>query len=506
MDIYDNFSNTITNYKFDFEGEFVKEKSGKSKTKLDKFIYGVVTGAYKNDEEAAKDLYNSTPQDKSYQMLKSRSKDRLVSHLLRIDVKKMYKFSKLYSYMLLTYKYATACQFMLNLGISNFGDVLLKQSLYLAKKYQMPAQVLATARLLRSRAGFKGTRKEIVSLDKTIDKYSAIYLAELEAESMRDNLNIDLKETFTPQKKEKVAVYWKRIKYLNEKYESYNLKVNKAKIGTRFYEANNNYRESIKVCDEFIAFIINTPLFYDIARHREYLMIKLEAYLLLKDFDEGKKNAEQGLALYKKNNVNILVTLEWYILLCIHSKDYKMAWELFDMGIVLPVFKGVPPERMEIWKLFEAYLCFAAPINGHKFKLYKYLNEISYFSKDKRGLNISITIVQIVLLLDEGNFDRLIDRADSFKIYFKRYVNRNINYRTFYFVKLLELLFRYNFNEIKIKAMGIKYYKKLGNKAGHYKGNTELVEIIPYEELWQLILKRLNESQGSFVIPVKKRK
>jgi len=496
MKNFKNFGKYITSHRIKLKVN--KDINNASDSKMDRMISGILSGNYANDEDAVLDLYKSKKITSSYRALKSRIKDRLLSHIFQVDLFKSSKLSK-YSYeFILTNKCLTAGQFMINFGISSEGETILKQGLTRAKKYQFSGMVVFASRLLRSRAGFKGTRKEVVYYDQLIDQHLEIYSAELESDAMRDRLNIDFRESFSPKKKEMILSYWERIKYLNERFDNNVLKINKARIGSKYFETIGDFRSVIAVCDEVENYLLKNRQFYDLARHREFSLVKLEACLFLKDYYLGEINANTCMKLFA-NNINSLIVFEYHFILCIHEQKYNKARDLFNEALSNPLFKSYPKERIEKWKLFEAYLGFIYPDPKRKFKLFKFLNEVTVYSKDKRGLNISIMIAQIILLLDDGNFDMLIEKADSFRIYFKRYVTKHINYRTFYFVKMVEIMFKHNFSYDKVKQSSEKFYARLSDKVGQYHGDIESLEVIPYEELWEQILNRLKKVQAENV-------
>jgi hypothetical protein len=499
MKNFKNYRNFITKHKIKSKIYDNEDSSRSCNTKMDLLLKGILSGNYDTDNEAATDLYKSDSRNKGYLMLKSRIKDRFISNIFQVDPLKRQKISKYHYYFILTHKYLTAGQLMITLALSQEGEKILKQGLRMAKIHQFSGLIVFAARLLQSRAGFQGTRKEVNYYSRLIEENLEIYAAELESDKMRDDLNIDFRQSFSLQNKAKLLKYWKRINFLNERFNNHVLKINKARIGAKYFETIGDFRALINVCDDAEKYMLTQSQFYELPRHREFSISKLEASLLLKDYELGRKNAEVAMSLFA-NNINALIVFEYFVLLCIHSKNYIKAWELFDSALANPLFDSYPMERKEKWKLFEAYLGFIAPQPKRKFKLFKFLNEVTVYSKDKRGLNVSIMIAQIILLLDEGNFDMLINKADSFKIYFRRYVTRHINYRTFYMVKMLEVMFRYNFDYKKVKDISDKFYIRLSDKKGHYKGNIESLEIIPYEELWKQILERLKKFGDYFSV------
>ncbi len=502
MKNFKNYSRYITKNRIKLSINTDELKQQFEATKEDRLLEGILSGKYANDEEAARDLYQTTPADKAFKMLKSRIKDRLISHFFQVDIKKTVSSS--YSQKLtLTHKQLTAGQLLLNAGLSKEGREILKHGLSIAQYCQASGLIIFAARLLRSQAGFVGTRREVEKYNRLIETNLPIYAAELESDSMRDNLNIDFRETFSPQHHEKITRFWNRILELNDLFDNLVLKINKARIGSKYYETMGDFRGIIRVCDEAENYLLTHPKYYEKVRHRELASTKIEACLLLKDYKLGRENAEVCMSLHNTTSINAVIVLEYYVLLCMHDRDYVKAWELFDFALTMPAFKNYEQERLEKWKLFEAYLGFAMPRSDRKFKLFKFLNEVTVYSKDKRGLNVSIMIAQIILLLEDARFDLLLDKAESFKIYFKRYVTRHINYRTFYFVKMLETMFRYNFHYEKTKEVSAKFFNRLGDKEGHYHGDVESLEVIPYEELWNQIMKRLERHRDTFTDPGK---
>jgi len=478
----------------------IKLYGSNPRNKIDRLVNGIYSGRYVNDEDAAWDLYKSKPTNKSYLMLKSRIKEQLIGSVFNLDFKKLSFHYHLK--FVLAGKYLLAGQFMMNVGLSDEGGELVKEGLSLAVAGQFTGLIVFGTRLLCSRTSFFGTREEYKKYLNLLKSNLKIYEAELEADDMNNDLKLDYRKTRAPLNRKKTGKYWKRISYLNKKYDNHFLKMMYAFIGTSYYECIGDYRGIIRISDEAEKYLLDNPKFYDKARHRILSINKMEACIWLKDYDLGLKTAEACMRIFVKSNLNSLIALERYVMLCMHSKNYEKAWKLYNETIKLEMFNSYPLERHEIWRIFEAYLCFIKPKPTSKFKLNKFLNEVPVYSKDKRGVNISIIIAQIILLIDAGDFETLLDKTDAFKAYFRRYVNKSINYRTYYFVKMLLVMFDSNFNFNKTAEESRPYFDRLGDKEGHYKGDIEALEIIPYENLWPEVLQRLKKHEYSFQEPI----
>ena len=451
----------------------------------DKFIDGILSGKYKNDNEIALDLYKSKPTSKRFLMLKSRVRDQLLSYVYQIDLNKILIGKSYGYYFVQALKLQSIGQLMLHFGLGNEGEGLLRESLSIAKKFQATSIIIHVSRLLKGRVSYKGTTNEYNYYNGLIKENINVYLAEIEADDMRDALTLAYRRTFSPQEKKQLSNYWIRVNLLERKFKSFSLKMNKARIGAKYFETIGDFKGVIKVCTDCIKYMERNHVFYDITRHREFSTANIEACLILKDYKNGLKNAEICMKLYNKFSIHSVDAINYIIWLYIHMKEYSKAWSYFNKALSHPMFNHYPDERKEKWRLYEAYLTFVAPDPQRKFKLFKFLNEMPVFSKDKRGINIAIIIAQIILLLDEGKFDTLMDKADA------------LNYRTFYFVKMLELLFKYSFDYKLVKRHSAPLYERLGDKEGHYQGDIEALEIIPYEALWAEILNRLKKHESS---------
>ncbi|MFZ9942988.1 MAG: hypothetical protein ACO3O0_05215, partial [Bacteroidia bacterium] len=183
---------------------------------------------------------------------------------------------------------------------------------------------------------------------------------------------------------------------------------------------------------------------------------------------------------------------EYHFLLCMHTQQYIKANSIFENVSKNPTFDSYPAANIEKWRIFEAYLEYAKPSDGagekRRFNVSKFLNEVPVFSKDKSGYNMSIIIAQILLSVKMQDWSRVIDRAEPLKTYLSRYVKKDRNPRSYYFLKLLEVMVRYEFHPEKTEQIGEKFFQKLQQSGASV---PESSEIIPYEWLWKDLLAQL---------------
>jgi hypothetical protein len=93
--------------------------------------------------------------------------------------------------------------------------------------------------------------------------------------------------------------------------------------------------------------------------------------------------------------------------------------------------------------------------------------------------------------MDLNKFDEIIERSDALKVYCNRYIRLNDSHRTYYFMKMLQVMIKYSFDPVKTEQIARKFYEQLINrKAGK---SLEEMEVIPFDILWTHILQKLKE-------------
>ena len=154
---------------------------------------------------------------------------------------------------------------------------------------------------------------------------------------------------------------------------------------------------------------------------------------------------------------------------------------------------------LQQWRIRSAYIHFLSKIGyvdlssaGRRrvpnFKLGKFLNEVPHYSKDKRGMNISILIAQFIILLADQKYGKLIDRAESLDKYSYRHLKNDQTLRSNCFIRMLLSLVKAEFNPIRAERYAAKYIKRLESTEMNLNEYSAEIEIIPYEQLWKIIL------------------
>ena len=257
-----------------------------------------------------------------------------------------------------------------------------------------------------------------------------------------------------------------------------------------------DYPKVIDLCDHYLSIFIKEKgtsgsfLF-------ELLFKKSLAYLSINNHSEAIATIERSRKFTKHGSFNWNIALLYQLVICLHSKYYQQAYDIYLDAIdksndFYDAFK-------EDWTVLEAYIYFlivSGKINEErkkKFYIGKFLNEVPTYSKDKRGLNIPILIIQSLFLLHRRRFSEVIDRTEALNTYAYRYLRRDETYRSNCFIKMILTLPAANFHRQAVIRRARKFREKLELEPLEVSGESSEVEIIPYEKLWEMVLDSLDD-------------
>ncbi len=477
-------------------------KQGSYDPKAYRLLEGIINKKYVNDEQAAFDLYKSSSTAKSYLMLKSRTKERMLNLLFTMDSNKRMKTSyqkALYSCS----RNIIAARLLILKGMRNVAVDYLRSALNTSLKFQFTEFQLLSARLLRMHESFVSTETKMNIYRNVIEKSGALLIAEIEMEELWEKIIVQIRKTAAPKEKlqKTISLSFKRAKEILKKHDSYSLWVNYYRVAVYYFHSQNKHEQVLKSIEECERYMKANPVFTDHAFISEMALQKLDTCLYLGNYELGKESAMVCQSIFNPGYINWIIFLEYYFLLCLHTQNYREAQIVFSDAIRHPKFASYPPERLEKWKIFEAFLFYIIPDDAkhRRFNVYKFINEVPIFSKDKRGYNLSIIIAQIALLIKMGDYDKVMDKFNSLKAYASRFVNINRNPRSFYFVKMLMTMLKYDFDPGKTESIAKKFFGKLQKTTMGNQSEIETLEVIPYDILWTDILVKLKSVQEEWV-------
>lgn len=483
--------------------EIFDEASLKVKnSKFNEFYEALLSGKFKNDRDAASQLYGCSPTDDKYRQLKSRFRKRLLNTLFFLDINLPNTSNYDRAYYSCN-KDWTLVKILLSNGASYTAATIARQILGIALKFRFADLIVNCSRILRNYAAETDSEKEFEEYDQYIKQYADILDAEIRSEELyqRVTMNYYLPFSKTSDLREKIDTYCDALVGLSEIYDSPVIIYNMYLVWAFRFEMLRDYESIIEICSKAENYIEENPLYYQDGKLATFYLKKMSAFLHMKDYKRGKINAEKCLQSFEEGSDNWYDFIEYYFLLSMHTDNHINALAILTKATSHPRFKKISSTIKEKWKIYEAYLGYIVEIYGNDnpvlrqqgkkvLRVNRLLNDPVIYPKDQRIFTIMMVIVQLLLFIEKKNFPYAAELLERLKIYANRQLKKDEFYRTIQFIRLLQQLSKADFDPDQLTSND-KYYQRLLQNPFFYRGLINELEIIPYEKLWGIIIERL---------------
>ncbi|MDH3651224.1 MAG: hypothetical protein OEQ53_16175 [Saprospiraceae bacterium] len=456
---------------------------------------------FKSDQEAADFFFNKDANHAQYRKLKSKVRDRLHNTLFFIDINNP-KFSDAQRAFYQCSRDLMTIKLMIGRNARKAAFSLARQTLKHARKFELIEIVVEVLRVFRSHhAIYTGNLREYEKYRKLLAKYEETLKAENLAIQYYEDINVHLEHTLILDETivKKANEYIDELDVYCERIKTFRLHMLKHWLSILIRTRQNRYQDLIETCDEAIRFFSKKPFF---SKHfmGVFYYNKLLGLTKLRHFREGQQIAKRCLNIYEEGTTRWFRTMRLYFTLCMHTSNYKNALQACYDVVTSKGFKFQFENLHETWKLNQAYLYFLINCQAVKelkngniksFRLSKFLNEVPIFSLDKRGYNIPVLIIQILMLIKQNKFDQLADRIEAIEKYTTRYLRKGDHFRTNCFIKMLLQIPKNRFHRSAVIRHTNKYMKSLRTMPIEVANQSHEIEIIPYEHLWEYTIESL---------------
>ncbi len=455
------------------------------------------------EDELVSRLYKGRNRRKYFNRLKRELRNRLVNTLFLIDATGD-GYSEVASAYYNCYKNAAAVKILLARGARQVAMRLADKALKQAELFEFTDIMLSLSKDLRFHySTILGDSKMFAVYNNKVEHYSQVYLAELRAEEYYAALALTFsisgaaKAEFSGQ----AELYAREMEKTIRKYHSYRLNLYAFTVIALRYEMANDYENNIATCRRAITYFENKQHLASRQALFNFFFRMIPSFILLGRLVEGEEAVWQCLKWTDKGLFNWFRIMEFLFIIYLHSKRYQEAYSVYKEVVEQKSFPRQYSAIQEVWHINEAYMYYFISIGViqadkedaiHKFRASKFLNEVPTYARDKRGNNISILILQVLFLLQKQDYNKIIDRVESLRTYTHRYLRRDETFRSNCFIKMLTQLPAANFHKVAVVRKAKKYLEKL-QSVGIINNQSAELEIIPYELLWQFVLKSLEE-------------
>ncbi|MDX1665669.1 MAG: hypothetical protein R3350_00485 [Saprospiraceae bacterium] len=477
--------------------------NGGDHSRLDEFYEGILSSRFENDKQAAEGLEFSGPRNNMYKKLRTSLQKRLLNTVFFIDLKGNAYTDRQKTYYEIQKNWA-ATRVLIGKNARTIGIRLCHKILKEAKKYEFSEIVLDIARYLRLHYGTReGDVNKFEKYNKLYRKYARIWQDENEVEEKYAELitrYVNNKAT-QEESNRRAAEYYEELKHRLKRSKTYRTQFCGFLIRLIRHSSIHDYEKTKVVCEEAIALFESKPYTASVPLQVFYYQ-QLICYTQLKQYEEGRKAAEQCLLQLEKGSFNWFKYQELFLIFLMHTGRYQEAYKVFSETVGHRKLSYMPQSVRETWRIIEAYVHYLVdvgkvqPEEGDdrftKFRLGKFLNETPLFSKDRRGMNIPILIIQILFMIQQERYDRAIDRIEAIEKYCSRYLRKDDTFRSNCFIKMLLQIPASSFHKAAVLRKAEKYRKKLDSVPLDIANQTVEIEIIPYGKLWEMALETLD--------------
>jgi hypothetical protein len=428
--------------------------------------------------------------DISLWKLKQNLIDKLLSFVLLIGLDNSSPgIQKAYS---LSYKEFAAFQILRGQGKRKVAIQIAQKTLKRAIKYQFTELVLSIASSLQVHYGaIIGDKAKMNYYLGLVEEYTDIYMAEQKAQKYYSLILSNFVTSKPSTKVSKLAKqYVAELQPLLQRFDSYRLHLLSYNIMISIHQVNNEFEKIIEVCHLALEFFENLSYPTPRSTFFSFQYKTIPAYIQVRKFSKASEAIKNSIELVEAGSYNSMIVLRYQIIQHFYKGSFLEAYQL-----VQSTKKGVSKfdYLKELWAIYEAYAYLLSGVEEEKrFRLGKFLNEVPTYSKDKRGMNINILVIQILFLMKRRKYSRIIDKMEALQSYTYRHLRKGDTYRSNCFLWMIIQLPKSNFNRVAVERKTKELFGKLQSTKPNIVGQDPDLEIVPYEQLWGYILINLN--------------
>jgi len=382
---------------------------------------------------------------------------------------------------------------------------IIEKSIVKSMKFHVTENVLEQSRMLI--AYYNGAMYNKYKLNKyqvIQSQYLEIYKWEIKSENYYLDIQRDQFQSLAnPSDEMKMKAYKYYIELQTAKgIRSYFFNYNKYRIEASYFEYIKDYDSLLKLSDHALK-EFNTQDFKTGNAISTISIRKLWALIQVEQIEESIKVGTKLMSRLVPGSVQWYRIAHYTLKAKLYLGDYIGAIDTITEMIDNPKFLKLGDYFKEIFTTTLGYVHLLVDsgliaradelkLKLPEFKLGKFLNTTPVFSKDKRGINVSILLMHIGFLLQRRDYSSIIDRIDSLNQYAYRYLRKDDSFRSNCMIKMVIQMAKADFNPIRTERYTAELKSDLQRVTLARSGENIEIEIIPFEILWGIMTEALN--------------
>ena len=377
------------------------------------------------------------------------------------------------------------------------SERLLQRCLRLAEAGEFTQYTVQAARMLRN---LHAEQRQVIpykKIAKVLLRAQQVLAWEDEAEQLHIDTQLALRGTVAARRAVLILIPDRlaQLEALHRKARSFTTFNIVYRVQLAYEELQGNYQEMIRVTAtasrRLRAGKLNARRFDIRFNH----FVSIYAYLRSRQAMQGLRLAEEYARDFHPSSNNWFYFQEHHMLLALHAQHYERAQQLLIVIAKNPGYMMQREASLQRWDLYKAYIDFVLPpqrVTTARQRQMAQLLQLPEYSRDKRGHNVAILVLQLLYFLRERNLEAVLMRLERLRKYQQRHLYEPSTLRSRLFLRLLQLIMEKNFDAAQAAERGKTLLQQLRDTPPPGEAFAE-VEIIPYEQLWDLVLGLLRE-------------
>ena len=375
---------------------------------------------------------------------------------------------------------------------------LLLRCLRLAETGEFTQYIVQSARMLRN---LHAEQRQVIAYKKAsklLQKAQQLLVWEDEAEQLYTDTQLALSGTVAARRAVLALLPGRieQLEALHRRARSFTTYNNMYRARLAYEELQGNYQEMIRVTAAASRRLRDGKLNARRFDVRFNHFVSIYAYLRSRQPVQGLRLAEEYSRDFHPSSGNWFYFQEHHVLLALHAQQYERAQQL--MGVIMknPAYTIQREAALQRWDLYKAYIEFVLPpqrvTTARQRQMAQWVLQLPEYSRDKRGHNVAILVLQLLHFLREHDLEAVLLRLERLRKYQQRHLYEPTTIRSRLFLRLLQLIVEKSFDAAQTAERGKALLQQLRDTPPPGEAFSE-VEIIPYEHLWELVLTLLRE-------------
>ncbi|MEZ4991542.1 MAG: hypothetical protein R2824_14075 [Saprospiraceae bacterium] len=268
---------------------------------------------------------------------------------------------------------------------------------------------------------------------------------------------------------------WENIRTVDFQYMRNN-------VDMVYFQIINDTAAMTETCRKSLAYFEGLPFTVPGRAMRTLYFYLIPAYLQAGQYVETRSVIHSAKELVNNGSLNWTNIHLLEAILGFHTGDFQLVKQSLN---IVKQSKKSNYIKEEI-RIYQIYVNLMEDVE--EYKLGRFLNEVPHFAADKKGMNINIIILQILILLKRNDRPKIIDRMEALQAYAYRYLARDqTTRRSELFFRMLFLLAKSAFEVAEVERRSPGITEELHNTPRHISAID--IEIVPYELLWNKVVE-----------------